>query len=495
MLSEVELGQKIEKAEFDELVPQLRIELVNAQYDLRSADFPVIVLLCGDDQLAVRQCLRGMHEWMDGRFLESVVSAGPTDEERAHPWFWRYWRRLPRKGRIGVFMNAWGADPLRHALFENSDEERLTQDIAHARRFEQTLADEGALIIKLWFHLPKGEFKKRLKRLKKKDQDWRLNDTDRALAERFDEVVPLAERMLTETSTGAAPWHVIESSDRRHFGITAARTILEALGARLSAPPAPTSASSTPIVTSDTPTQKTVLDTIDLTKSFEKDEYEQRLNAAQAELRKVSEKAADKGIASVFAFEGCDAAGKGGSIRRLTAAIGIRDFRVIPIAAPSEEALAHHYLWRFWSKLPAAGKTAVFDRSWYGRVLVERVEGLASEEQWRRAYVEIRDFEEQLVESGAVVQKFWLHIDQDEQLRRFKAREDTPYKGYKITDDDYRNREKWELYVAAIHEMVTRTNTPDAPWHLVPANDKRYARVKVIELTAQALKERLKSKH
>jgi polyphosphate:AMP phosphotransferase len=485
MLQAAELGQSVD--EYEDAVPGLRVDLVNAQYDLQSADFPVVILISGDDQLAARVTLRGMHEWMDGRYIDSNVFEQPTDEEMRRPESWRYWRRLPRKGRIGAFLNAWVSDPFRHILDESKGKKVLVRDLAHVKAFEEALVDDGALLIKLWYHTPKNEFKKRIKRLEKKGQDWRVNPIDRLLLDRYEDVIPLAEELLSETSTGSAPWHVVESTDRRHAGLATARILLSALRSRLDAPATPPP----PPVIGAVPATQTVLDTVDLSESLEKQEYNEQLNDAQARLRKLSEKASKKGIASVLAFEGWDAAGKGGAIRRLTAAIDIRDFRVIPVAAPTEEEAAHHYLWRFWTHVPPDGKTVVFDRTWYGRVLVERVEGFAREDEWRRAYGEIRDFEAHLAEHGIVVLKFWLHVDADEQLARFKAREKTSYKKHKITEEDYRNREKWDDYVQAVNEMVARTSTPHAPWHLVPANDKRHARVQVIQTYAKALEQRL----
>ncbi len=487
LLKAAELGQTVEKEEFEQTLPELRVELVNAQYDLQSAGFPVVILVSGDDQFAARTALRRMQEYMDGRYIGSNVFDRTSDEETRRPGYWRYWRQLPRKGRIGSYLNAWVSDLFRHKLDEDGGEKTLYRDLFHMKAFEQALVDDGTLLIKLWYHSPKAEFKKRIKRLEKKGQDWRVSPMDRLLLERYDEVVPLADEFLSETSTGQAPWYVIESTDERHSTLASARIIHSALRSRLDAP----SPSPPPPVIGEIEANQTVLDTVDLSATLEKDEYRKRLNAAQASLREVSEEASEKGIACVLAFEGWDAAGKGGAIRRLTAAIDIRDFRVIPIAAPTEEEHAHHYLWRFWRHVPQNGKTVVFDRSWYGRVLVERVEGFAREDEWRRAYGEIRDFEEHLTEHGIVVLKFWLHIDAEEQLARFQAREQTAYKKYKITEEDYRNRDRWDAYVQAVNEMVRRTSTTDAPWHLVPANDKRHARVQVVETVAEALRARL----
>jgi polyphosphate kinase 2 (PPK2 family) len=234
--------------------------------------------------------------------------------------------------------------------------------------------------------------------------------------------------------------------------------------------------------------QTNVVASVDLSSSIGYDEYKEELRDLQERLRETAERARRKGVSAVFAFEGWDAAGKGGAIRRIMAALDARDYRTVPVAAPTEEEKAHHYLWRFWRQIPRDGQIVLFDRTWYGRVLVERVEGFARDDEWRRAYAEINDFEDQLVEHGMVVCKFWLHISADEQLRRFEAREKTPYKKYKIGEEDYRNRGKWDEYVAAIDEMVARTSSPLAPWHLIPASDKRFARVAILRTVCEALR-------
>jgi polyphosphate kinase 2 (PPK2 family) len=257
------------------------------------------------------------------------------------------------------------------------------------------------------------------------------------------------------------------------------RTVLEAVQKRLEAPPpVPTPAAPALIPNLD---RKTLLDALDLTQSVQRQTYHTRLAALQDRLATLTDGKKFGRIALVMVFEGVDAAGKGGAIRRVTAALDPRRFLVHPIAAPTEEERAQPYLWRFWRRLPARGRIAIFDRSWYGRLLVERVEGFAHAAEWLRGYSEINDFEMQQSESGVVLVKFWLQISQEEQLRRFKAREETDYKRHKITEDDWRNREKWDAYRQAVGDMVDRTSTEIAPWTLVEAESKRFARLKIIE--------------
>jgi polyphosphate:AMP phosphotransferase len=311
-------------------------------------------------------------------------------------------------------------------------------------------------------------------------------------AEQYNLFEYVAERVIRHTDRGIAPWYLIEASDARYCDLTMGKTLLHAIKTRLSQPvslePAPSNGPDLPQVQS---AQITVLDHLDLTLSLEREHYRRELKRLQAEINELAWQAYKEKRSIVLVFEGVDAGGKGGAISRITNAIDARLYRAIPIAAPTDEEKSHHYLWRFWRHIPRAGYITIYDRSWYGRVLVERVEGFASETDWRRAYAEINQFEEQLVEGGGMLFKFWVHISQDEQLRRFQDRESTPYKRYKITDEDWRNREKWPQYKAAVNEMVARTSTESASWTLIEGNDKPYARVKVLRTLCAGVKDAL----
>ena len=220
-------------------------------------------------------------------------------------------------------------------------------------------------------------------------------------------------------------------------------------------------------------------------------EYAKKLDKQQARIANLTLRLREERRALICAFEGVDAAGKGGSIRRLLSSIDARNARVMSVAAPTDEERAHPYLWRFWRNLPRLGHATIYDRTWYGRVLVERVEGFCAPEDWKRAYGEIAAFEEELSESGVILCKFWLQISPEEQLRRFKSRVKTPFKQYKLTEEDWRNRGKWDAYQAAALEMIERTGTPESPWTLVEAEDKHWARVKVLRTVADRLEEEL----
>jgi polyphosphate:AMP phosphotransferase len=490
MFQTAETGARIDKEEFERCLPDLRVQLVNAQYDLREADFPFILVVAGDDWITVDDILDGLGEWMDGRYIDVHAMGPPDEEERERPRFWRYWRRLPGDGQMAAFADAWGMAAVRERLSGELDEHDFEHRLAQISSFEGDQAADGALLIKLWLHVPRAVLSKRLKRAKKDPKRaWRVGPATREILDRWDEAMSAAQRLIEVTDGADRPWHVIEAADRRTATFRTAETILTALRGRLDAPkPDPRPA---PMVTVAPERGASVLSTVDLTKSLSREEYKKRLEKRQRKLFELTQEAKQEGVSTILAFEGWDAAGKGGVIRRITRATDSRSSRTIPVAAPNDEEDARHYLWRFWRQLPRAGRLLIFDRSWYGRVLVERVEGFAREDEWRRAYSEINDFEEQLCEFGMVVLKFWLHIDPEEQLARFEAREQTPYKKYKITNEDYRNREKWGHYEAAVDEMVERTSTSHAPWHLIPSNDKRYARVATLETICDALEKRL----
>ncbi len=493
MFEIAEVGSQVSKEEYEAQVPHLRVNLINAQYDLRNANFPSLVLIVGDDQHGCNEVLNLLHEWMDARYLGTHVFGPLSEEEREHPRFWRYWRTLPRKGQFGVYVGAWARSAIADRVQERISDREFERRTAHIAQFEQALVDDGALVLKFWLHLPKKALKRRLK--KKKNKGWRRDEEGWQVYEAYDEALPIVERLIRKTSTGSAPWHVVETTDEPYRNLAVARMILDRLTARLATGKAakPQRAERRARRATVAEFGVSVLDTVDLTTALPWEAYKKTLDGLQDRLQSLAQRAREKGVSSVLVFEGWDAAGKGGVIRRITRALDAADYRVVPIGAPSEEEKAHHYLWRFWQQLPRAGNMLIFDRSWYGRVLVERVEGLAPVEVWQRAYSEINDFEEQLTEHGTVVLKFWLHIDPATQLRRFKEREKTPYKKYKLTAEDYRNREKWDDYVTAVNEMVARTSTDVAPWKLVAANDKRWARVEVLKTICQSLKQALKS--
>jgi AMP-polyphosphate phosphotransferase len=482
LFESAELGHKIAKKEYNREVPLLREALLDAQFDLLQArKFPVIILVAGVDCAGKGETVNIINEWLDPRHIETHALRDLTEEELERPPMWRYWRVLPPKGKIGVFIGTWYSGPLLDNVYERISNADLDQRLERIIRFERMLCDEGAVFLKFWLHLSKDQQKKRLKSLEKDPGTrWRVTDTDWKNFKRYDRFHQVSERMLRATSTAEAPWLIVEGSDANYRFLAIGKVILQSLRQRLDAPTPPPKQEPFPPVTMAIDGLR-ILPALDLTKRLTKGNYQDELEKWQGKLNRLSREGDFRKIAVVVVFEGNDAAGKGGAIRRITQALDARSYRVIPIAAPTEEERLQPYLWRFWRHLPAKGRFALFDRSWYGRVLVERVEGYCSHADWMRAYGEINDFEEQLVRHNTVVVKFWLAIDQKEQLKRFDTRGEIGFKRFKITEEDWLNREKWNDYDQVVCDMIDRTSTEIAPWTLVEANDKYYARIKVLK--------------
>lgn len=492
-----ELGRKVAKIEYKERAAALRQALLESQNALRHAGFPVIVLVSGVDGAGKGDAVNILNEWMDPRWMVSIAFDEPSGEELERPEYWRYWRALPPKGQIGLLLSAWYSKPLVSRVYGGNDAE-LEASLDEIAAFEKQLAEDGALILKIWLHLGKDGQEKRFRRLERDPlQSWRVTERDWQNWHHYEQFVAAAERIITRTSTGEAPWHIIEGQDTRYANLRVGDLLLGAIQQRLEERAqeshAPANAVGPPVEVPDLSGQRavTVLSSLDMTKKLARPEYRKLLATCQGRVNRLQKQARDQGVSTLLVFEGPDAAGKGGAIRRVNSALDSRGVRVVPTAAPTDEERAQHYLWRFWRYLSRAGRVTIFDRSWYGRVLVERIEGFASEKEWRRAYAEINRFEKQLVDHGIVLVKFWMHITSDEQLRRFKEREQTPYKRWKLTDEDWRNRERWADYELAAHDMVERTSTTVAPWILISANDKCHARVEVLKQVCQAIEARV----
>ncbi len=498
MFESAEIGQSIDKKTYAREVPKLRADLLDAQYDLGSAGkSSVLILIGGVDGAGKGETVNILSEWMDPRYLRTRAFGLMDEVERSHPPMWRFWQALPAKGRIGIFFGHWYTEPILRRVYGDIGDGELDRQLTEISRFEKMLTDEGVLLLKFWFHLSKSRQKKRLKELAKDPEtSWRVTDMDWKHFKLYDKFRKISERALRETSRGQAPWTVVEGTDRHYRELTIGRAILAAIRARLkSAGPAEgagAAAEKAPAAKDADLRRKgacRVLDGVDLSKSVGEAEYEKRLGKLQGRLNRITRKPKFHKRSVIIVFEGCDAAGKGGAVRRVTRALDARQYEIVPIAAPSEEERARPYLWRFWRHVPGRGRVAIFDRSWYGRVLVERVEGFCSPADWTRAYAEINDFEEQLVVHGFIVVKFWLQISPAEQLRRFRARQTTRFKRFKITEEDWRNRKKWPAYRDAVNDMVDRTSTELAPWTLVSAEDKHWARLQILETLCEKIGE------
>ncbi len=491
MFESAELGHTIDRKRYHEEVERLRVELQRAQYELReSAGFQVLIVISGVDGGGKSETINKLYEWLDPRYLTTLTFTTPTDEERDRPVMWRFWRVLPPKGRIGVFSGSWYSDPIAAGVEGRFDDDRLDHEMARINRFEAMLVNEGALVLKFWFHLSKKAQKTRLEKLEASPRTaWRVTKQSWDRIKTQPKLVEIAGHVLRVTNSAWARWVVVDGSDDNYRNLQVGKTLLEALRFRLDRPTPRSFAVAPPLV--PRLDGRDVISALDLSPKLAKATYEKQLAKYQGRLAELARSPQFQRRALVIVFEGSDAAGKGGAIRRITAAMDARQFQIVPIAAPTDEERAQPYLWRFWRHVPRKGRVTIFDRSWYGRVLVERVEGFCSEADWLRAYSEINDFEHALDVAGVEVIKFWLQIDKDEQLKRFKAREATEFKRFKITEEDWRNREKWDAYCEAAADMVERTSTGQAPWVLVEANDKQFARIKILRTICERLEKAL----
>jgi polyphosphate:AMP phosphotransferase len=491
MFENAELGHAIDKVSYNEQLPALRAALLEAQKQLAGANFSVVILVAGVPAAGKSETVNALLTWLDARGIQTHPFRKLTDEEKQRPPLWRWWRDLPPRGRMAIFFGGPEANPLLDYVAGKIDRAEFDQVLDREIELEMMLTREHTLVVKLWLHLSRKSLKKRLRKLDADtDQRWRITRQDWKLYRRYDRLGSAAEHALRRTSTGEAPWHIIEGTDRRYRNLTAGQVLLQALQTRLEQarkePPRPV-----PHPVDLTPPKVNVINSLDLSRALDDASYKKALRQGQGELGRLTRLLRDAKRSLILVFEGADAAGKGSTIRRLTAAMDARDYRVMSVAAPTDEEKEHPYLWRFWRMLPAAGRVGIYDRSWYGRVLVERVEGFAMPDEWQRAYAEINDFESQLTDFGTLLLKFWLAITPEEQLRRFEDRETTPYKQYKITEEDWRNRSRWDSYEAAACEMIERTSTEEAPWVLVEAENKEYGRIKVLETVVRRLTEAL----
>lgn len=490
MLKEFEPVQKPEHAVSDRTLDQYREKLTAQQLSLKEKKLPVILLIEGWGSAGKGSLIGRLIRYLDPRFFKVCTRSVPSDEELRKPFLWHYMKDIPQAGKIVIFDSGWIEETVR--AVENGDLEKkaLPERLESIRIFERQLTENGYLVIKLFLHISKEEQKKRLDRLEEdKNTDWRVTKRDHQQNEHYDKFRKRFDKCLEATDTPWAPWHVLDASNRKDAELEAFRIVTRAIDDALETRPG-----STPL---PKPEQFPLLDMpllsqVDLNRAVESDEaYRTQLKAAQKRLRELHNVLYRKKIPLIIAYEGWDAAGKGGNIKRLAAALDPRGAEVQPIAAPEPYELSRHYLWRFWTRLPKTGHVVIFDRSWYGRVMVERLEGLCSEADWKRAYYEMNEFERELVRWGAIVMKFWIHIDPDTQLERFRERQNTPEKRWKITDEDWRNREKWPLYETAVNEMLQKTSTAFAPWYIIESKDKHYARLKVLNLVIDTIEKRI----
>ena len=489
MFETAEVGNTASKQQFEEEAPRLREALLAAQAELAASPRALVIVIGGVEGAGKTETVNLLQTWLDTRGIQTHALTEPSDEERERPPMWRFWRQLPPRGRIGIFLGSWYTAPIVDRVFRRQKAAEFERDLDRIISFERMLALEGTRVIKFWLHLSKSAQKGRFRELEKsKLTRWRVSDQDWKFHARYDEFRRVCEQAISRTSTGMAPWEIVEAADERYRSLSVARATLAALrevaAAAGAGDPAGDGRGSEPAEAAAEAgaarSEATVLSRLDMTARLQGKEYDEKLAKHQGRLNRLARRLYREERSLILVFEGPDAAGKGGAIRRITAALDARQYRVLSVGAPTDEEKAHPYLWRFWRALPRRGRITIYDRSWYGRVLVERVEGFAAPEEWKRAYGEINAFEEQLAASGILVLKLWLAISPGEQLRRFEDRQTTPYKQYKITREDWRNRAKWDAYDLAACDMIEKTSTSVAPWIPIAAEDKRWARVSVL---------------
>lgn len=515
MLEKVDLTKKLSKEEYKEKMPQLEARLGRLQRECKALGIPIMIVFEGFGASGKGLQIGRLIQSMDPRGFEVHPIKNETEEERMHPFMWRFWTKTPAKGRIAIYDGSW----YRRVLidrFEKRTKNKELADVFHSiNSFEEQLAEDGTLIIKLLLDIDKKEQKKRFDKLEKnKETAWRVTQGDKERNVHYDEYATMMEDMLFKTDTDYAPWTIIESMDKRFATLKIYTTVIKAMADQIeklqkekeekeakkladseSAAGGETDAVAEIAKEADEEMkdlQVSILSKADLSLHYTREEYKEKLDKLQKKVEKLHGELYRRRIPVVLGFEGWDAGGKGGAIKRLTERMDARGYVVNPTASPNDIEKAHHYLWRFWRAMPKDGHVAIFDRTWYGRVMVERIEGFCTTEEWKRAYKEINDMEKDLYDAGAVVIKFWMHIDKDEQERRFRERQENPEKQWKITDEDWRNREKWDQYEDAVNEMLMRTSTDYAPWVVVEGNDKYYARVKVLRTVVEAIEARLK---
>jgi polyphosphate:AMP phosphotransferase len=472
--------------DYDSAIAELRDQLLDAQFELKkSRAFALVLIVTGLPGAGRSESVNRLIEWLDPKLISVHALGAPNADERHRPVMWRYWQALPERGRALIHFSGWYDHYLREELADPG-----MAKARERRRFERIVAHERILradrvrVVKMHLHIAKSLQRKRLAALAGDPLTaWRVTAEDRWAAEHYGRVERVMERCLSATSHSAAEWHVIDGSDPCARELEVGRILLEDMRAGLEE--AQRSGPQGRPLVSPRPTAR--LPSHQKGADLERDEYEEELAKQQRRLALLTRSKPFRKRSLVLAFEGMDAAGKGGAIRRLIHALDARQYRVVPISAPTEEELSYPYLWRFWQHVPARGRIAIFDRSWYGRVLVERVRGLTPEPDWRRAYGEIREFELQLAERKVVISKFWLQIGLDEQRQRFEARDGNPLKRFKVDPEDWENRRFYDGYQLAAREMIAKTDMPYAPWTVVEADDKRHARVKVLQTVCDAL--------
>ena len=487
-LDTIDLDRRLPRDEYRDLKADLEVRLGKLQRRAIKAGLPVVVLFEGGEGAGKGTLINRFIRRLDPRHCRVHSINKVYEDELFHPYLWRFWRRLPAAGKMTVLDRSWYGPILQQRVGNDILENEWKTACTEMEQLERQLCDGGYLIIKIFLHISKEEQESRYRELEANPATaWRITREDWIHHENYDTFCAYADEMLARSDSKRAPWHLISAEDLRSATVEVFRTIVDAVEGALEERKKPRREK----IEVQIPTKGDPLKKVDPNQEVSREEYRRRLEPLQEEIHELQHQMYTRRLPAVIVYEGWDAAGKGGNIKRLTQSLDPRGYQVIPVAAPTELEKKHHYLWRFWRDIPKAGHVGIFDRSWYGRVLVERVEGFCTEADWHRAYREINEFEAQLTHFGFVVIKFWLHIDNQEQLRRFERRQADPNKQWKITEEDWRNRDRWEDYRGALRDMLVMTSTDIAPWTVVESNSKLFARLKALETVIAALKERL----
>lgn len=488
MLREWSRPEKPSDEEMERRLQAARATLAEKQIAVKEQKLPVLVLIEGWGAAGKGSVLGKLIRNMDPRFFKVAVMKGATEEERRKPFLYRHFVKIPEAGKFMFFDGGWMGEVTGAYLHGALKEEKYRERIASIRRFERQLTDNGYLVMKFFFQIDEKEQRKRLDDLfQEKNTKWRVGQDDLWQNKNYDKCLQVYDNYLEDTNQSTAPWYLIDSKSKKWAELQMLEILIKGIDTALM-----NSSHAVPILQNPFRLKSMPkLAEISLDKTLTETEYREQLKACQNRLRELHNELYRKKIPVIIAYEGWDAAGKGGNIKRIAAALDPRGYEVHPIASPEPHEKARHYLWRFWNRLPKDGHIAIFDRTWYGRVMVERLEGFCSENDWQRAYNEINEFEKELSDWGAVVIKFWVQIDKDTQLERFTLRQNTPEKQWKITDEDWRNREKWDLYEDAVNEMLQKTSTSFAPWYVLESNDKKYARIKALKIMIKEIEKKL----
>ncbi|MGX7108739.1 hypothetical protein [Facklamia miroungae] len=462
--------EQFQRSELGERLDQL-------QRTVQGLKIPVLILVDGWESSEKGYVINDLTRELDPRYVRVEVFDKAKESEKLHPSVWRFWQKLPSNQEIVVYDRSFYYQVFNH---DQKSDKKLAQRVQELRELDATLINNGTIVIKLFLNVSKKTQKERIKELEKSVEGKRLlSKEDYEQNENYKEHQEWFSKVLTQTNQKLSPWHIIDAEDQKYASKMALGIVIDEIHRGIER--IVQWRTREEAIQRDRQTTYQVLDQFDLNKSLSEDDYHEQLDDLQDKAAKLVYQCYNKKIPIVLAFEGMDAAGKGGAIKRLTRHIDPRSYKIFGINAPDEVEKNFHYLWRFQKEMPEDGQMVIFDRSWYGRVLVERIEHFTPERDWERAYEEINQMERTLYDHGTAVMKFFLYIDSQEQAKRFEDRMEDPDKNYKITDEDWRNREKMPQYLEAMNEMLVRTDTDYAPWYIIASNDKRYARIQVLK--------------